>query len=158
MASSILRLAVCLAVCVGVGFLGSRSTTPAIQNWYALLAKPPGTPPNWVFPVVWTTLYMLMAVAWWLLWDKSERTADRRKAISLFLIQLAVNASWSPIFFSAKAVGPALLIIVVMVISTVATIIHSRRVNRLAAALLLPYLAWIIYAAYLNGGVWMLNP
>ena len=158
MLASTLRLAFCLAVCLGISFLGSWSTAPSIQSWYALLIKPPGTPPDWVFPIVWTTLYVLMAFAWWLLWDRSKPSSDRRTALSLFLLQLALNVSWSPMFFSAKAVGAALLIIIIIVVVTAATIVDAWRVNRLAASLLLPYFAWISYATYLNGGIWMLNP
>ncbi len=155
---SILRLALCLATCLAIGFVGSYVTAPAIQSWYMQLIKPPGTPPNWIFPVVWTTLYVLMAFAWWLLWDKSNESTARRTAISFFLVQLVLNASWSQVFFRAKAVGAGLLIIVAMVFATTATIVVAWRMNRLAAVLLLPYLAWICYATYLNGGIWWLNP
>ena len=112
---STLRLAACLAVCLAIGFVGSQSTASAISAWYAQLIKPPGTPPNWVFPVVWTTLYVLMALAGWLLWDRADESTTRRTAIAFFLVQLGLNASWSPVFFGAKAVVAGLLIIIAMV-------------------------------------------
>lgn len=156
MAMSIFRLGLCLAICLAIGILGGVSTRPAIQTWYATLAKPPGTPPNWVFPLVWTTLYVMLALAWWLLWDRTPER-QRGSAIAWFAAQLALNAIWSPLFFGNQAIGAALVVITLMVAATVATVVSAWRANKLAAILLMPYLAWISYATYLNGGIWFLN-
>jgi tryptophan-rich sensory protein len=106
--------------------------------------------------VVWTALYIMMAVALWRLWEKAAPSPARIRAIALFLVQLVLNAAWSPLFFGAHAVRAALIEIVVLAIAIALTIIASARVDRIAAWLLAPYLAWVAYAATLNGGiVWM---
>ncbi len=152
------RLVVCVALCLGIGGLGALVTTPEISTWYAGLVKPQWTPPNWMFPVVWNILYLMMAVSLWLLWQADAKMPDRRRAITLFLVQLALNAAWSPVFFALHRTQAALAIIVLLGIAVAATIITSWRVDRRAAALLIPYLAWIAYAATLNGGIVVFNP
>lgn len=150
------RLAACLVLCVGIGAVQGIVTRPQIAGWYSELAKPSWTPPSSVFPVVWTTLYIMMAVALWRLWEKVAPSPARNRAITLFLIQLALNAAWSPLFFGAHAVRAALIEIVVLAIAIALTIMASARVDRIAAWLLAPYLAWVAYATTLNAGiVWM---
>ena len=143
-------------LCVGTGAVQGIVTRPQIAGWYSKLAKPSWTPPSSAFPVVWTALYILMAVALWRLWEKAEPSPARNRAIALFFVQLALNAAWSPLFFGAHAVRAALIEIVVLVIAVALTILASARVDRIAAWLLAPYLAWVAYATTLNGGiVWM---
>lgn len=153
---STLRLIACLALCLGVGFVGSLMTQSEIPTWYAGLAKPSWTPPPIVFPIVWTTLYIMMAVSLWRLWE-SPSALPRRRALIWFLIQLALNAIWTPLFFGAHAVLTALIVLVLMICAVCATILHAMRVDRLAAWLLVPYLCWIAYASTLNAGVLFLN-
>lgn len=155
---SVFRFLVCAALCLGIGYVGGLSTRPSIPTWYASLAKPWWTPPNIAFPIVWTTLYAMMAVSLWLLWDRTADSAQRTRAITLFLVQLAFNALWSPVFFAWHLVWPAFAIIVVMIVLVVLTIRSAWDINRPAAWLLVPYLMWISYASTLNAGIGIMNP
>jgi tryptophan-rich sensory protein len=154
---SIVRLAACLLVCLGIGVLGSLSTKPEIAGWYAGLAKPFWTPPPVAFPIAWTTLYVLMAIAFWRLWDRTAPSPQRAQAMILFAVQLALNAAWSPVFFGWHGIRAGLAIIVLMIIAIAATIAAAARVDRIAAWLLLPYLGWVLYASTINAGVVWLN-
>src|SRR5512141_1922036 len=109
---SIIRLALSVLLCVSVGALEGLVTRPAIPTWYAGLIKPFWTPAPVVFPIAWTVLYVLMAVSFWRLWDLEIRSAARTRAMRWFLIQLALNALWSPVFFGWHGTKTALLIIV----------------------------------------------
>jgi tryptophan-rich sensory protein len=131
-------------------------------DWYAQLRKPPGNPPGWVFGPVWTTLYTLMAVAAWLVWRERSRGAASaagavRGALVLFFVQLALNAAWSPLFFAAQRPGWAFVDLCAMWVAILATIVAFRRVRPLASVLMLPYLAWVTFAGYLNFMIWRLN-
>lgn len=153
---SIVRLVVCFALCFGIAALGALATTPNIPGWYANLNKPSFTPPNYVFPIVWNILYALMAISLWRLWEAAS-SAERTRAITLFLLQLAVNLSWSFIFFGAKQITAGLMTILVLDALVLWTIIAAWKVDRFAAALLLPYLAWISYATALSVQIFRLN-
>lgn len=154
---SIARLLLCILVCVGIGIVGSIFTRPEIPAWYAGLAKPSWTPPPVVFPIAWTTLYVMMAVAFWRLWDRIAPSDARRRAMILFAIQLVLNAIWSPVFFGWHGIRTALAIIVLMAVFIAATIASAIKVDRIAAALLVPYLCWVLYASSINAGVVALN-
>lgn len=122
--------------------------------WYAGLDKPEWTPPSWLFGPAWTTLYLLMGIAAWRVWSRQAR----HPAISLFLLQLGLNALWTPLFFGLHRPDLAFFEILVLVAGVIATSIAFWRVDRIAAALLVPYLAWLSYAAALNGALWRMNP
>jgi tryptophan-rich sensory protein len=156
-ASSLVRLVVCVVLCLGVGAVGSLFTTPEIPTWYASLNKPAWTPPNGVFPIVWTTLYAMMAVTLWLLWERVPPSPARSTALGWFLVQLTLNAIWSPIFFGAHATVTALIVIALLLVAIVMTIRATWPLHRPAAMLLFPYLAWIAYASTLNAGIVALN-
>lgn len=123
--------------------------------WYDGLAKPSFNPPSWVFGPVWTTLYLLMGVAAWLVWDRQRAAA--RGALTLFVVQLIANAAWSWLFFGEQNPGLALLDIVVLWLLILATTIAFWRLHPVAGALLLPYLAWVTFATALNFEIWRLN-
>ena len=142
---SLIRLVLCLSLCLAVGFLGGQVSYPEILTWYAGLLKPAGTPPNGVFPWIWNTLYVLMGASLWLLWDRAPEDRARQTAIGLFFVQLSLNAAWAPVFFGMHQVFAALIIIILMVLLTAATILATWPVNRFAALFLVPYLAWITY-------------
>lgn len=154
---SFFRLVLAVALCLAVGAVGSMATTPKIPTWYAALAKPAWTPPDAVFPIVWTTLYVLMAVALWRLWQLHAPSPARRAAIGLWCLQLALNAVWSPVFFGFEAVGAALAIILALWLAIAATIWACARIDRMAAGLLVPYLVWVSYATALNAAIVALN-
>ncbi|MCX8090813.1 MAG: tryptophan-rich sensory protein [Verrucomicrobiae bacterium] len=126
-------------------------------EWYASLQKPSWTPPPWVFGPVWTVLYTMMAVAAWLVWRQGGFAAQRRP-LGLFVIQLALNASWTPLFFGLRRPDLAFAEIVLLWVAIAATLAAFRRVSVTAAWLLVPYLAWVSFAAALNFALWRLNP
>lgn len=151
-----LGLLLWVVLCLAAGGLGGLVTTPAIPTWYAQLEKPTWTPPDWLFGPAWTTLYLLMAVAAWLVWRRGGFAAQRRP-LTVFLVQLALNAAWSFLFFGLRNPGLALAEIVVLWVMIVATLLAFRRVSTVAALLLVPYLLWVTFAAALNFEVWRLN-
>lgn len=151
---SLLILLGFLLFTLAVGFAGGQVTAPNIPTWCAFLAKPSFNPPNWLFMPVWTTLYLLIAVAAWRVWRK---TGWRNAALALWLLQLVFNFAWSFIFFGAHALRPAFFELLAMWLAIAATIITFWRIDRAAGALLLPYLAWVSFAGVLNFWVWQLN-
>ena len=143
-----------LLVTLGVGALGSLFTTPAIPTWYAGLTHPGIAPPNWVFAPVWTTLYILMGFAAWQVW---KVTGLRSLAMAAFAIQLALNLAWSAIFFGLHNIAGALAEIVVLDLAILTTVIVYFRHDRPAGLLMLPYLAWTLFATLLTYAFWGLN-
>jgi tryptophan-rich sensory protein len=139
------------------GVVGSLATLSAIDGWYATLVRPALAPPNWVFGPVWTTLYALMGVAGWLVSRAPVEERLRRLAYLSFAVQLVLNAAWSFVFFGAEAIGPALGVIVVLLAAILVNAALFYRVDRRAGLLLVPYLAWVAFATYLNYGFWTLN-
>ncbi len=149
-------LAVSIAVCFAVAGIGSMLTTPSIGGWYATLAKPSWTPPNWLFGPVWSALYLAMAVAAWLVWRRAV-LPRARAALALFAMQLVLNVCWSAIFFRAHRPGLAFTEIVLLWILILATTLAFRPLSRAAAWLMAPYLFWVAFAAMLNYSIWRLN-
>lgn len=139
-------------VLVAAALIGGLSSPGA---WYTELRKPPGTPPNWVFGPVWTTLYLLMAVAAWLVWKSSPEPPLR--PLGLFVLQLILNAAWSWLFFVLKSPGLAFGDIVLLWLAIFFCIVAFIPISKPAAWLLAPYLGWVSYAAYLNLAIWILN-
>ena len=151
-----LTLAFWLAVVAAVGLAGSWVTLPKIPTWYASLAKPSFTPPNALFGPVWSTLYVMMAVAVWRIGGASAAAA-RPRAIGLFVVQLMLNALWSPVFFGLEAPKLGLAVIVLLLLALALTLAAFWRIDRPAGALLVPYLAWVAYATALNAAIVALN-
>lgn len=154
-AQSALVLVAFLAISFGVAALGTVSTIQNVNGWYADAAKAFWTPPNLVFGPVWTVLYTLMSVSAWLVWRERDRTKVR-PALTVYVIQLVLNAIWTPIFFGLyPAVGIAALWIALAIIGALdvlvlVTMLRFWPVRRAAAVLLIPYWAWVIYATTLN--------
>lgn len=152
------RMAILAIVVVfSASAIGGYVTYPAIAGWYAGLIKPAFTPPNWLFGPVWTLLYILMAVGFWRVLTRREATG-RAQAILWFLIQMALNASWSVAFFGLRSPVAGLLVIALLLIAIVMTILRFWRVDRQAAWLLSPYLLWVSFASALNLAIFWLNP
>ena len=126
-------------------------------EWFAALRKPAWNPPGWVFGPVWSALYTMMAVAAWLVWKRGGFAAQRQP-LALFLAQLVLNAAWTPLFFGLHRPGVAFAEIILLWLAIAWTIAAFWRVHRVAAWLLAPYLAWVSFAAVLNGTLWRLNP
>ncbi len=125
-------------------------------EWYAQIKKPTWNPPSWIFGPVWTVLYTMMAVAAWLVWRHNGWTTQLR-ALGWFLVQLGLNALWSPLFFGLNNLGLAFAEIVLLWLAILVTFRAFSSANRFAGALLLPYLAWVSFAAVLNFTLWQLN-
>jgi tryptophan-rich sensory protein len=141
-----------------LGTLSGRVSNSGYSNdWFAALAKPAIMPPGWVFPVAWAILYILLGLALAMVLH-ARGARGRPSAIAFFLVQLALNYSWSPIFFAAHKVGAAFVVILAMITLTIVTALLFARIRPLAALLLLPYLAWLLFAAALNWQVAALNP
>lgn len=154
------RTAILFAVCLGlplaVGAFGGIATASSVTTWYAGLTKPVFNPPSWIFGPVWTTLYLMMGVALFLVW-RTGATAQRNRALGLFFVQLALNGAWSFLFFGMERPDLALVNIVLLDVAIFATIHVFRPLSRPAAALLVPYLLWCLFATVLNGAIWNLN-
>jgi len=143
-----------------IGASGAIFTASGLESWYGTLQRPALAPPNWVFGPVWTALFALMGVAVWLVWRRLDDRQTRRQALAalgVFTVHLAVNVAWSAAFFGLQSVDLGLAVIVVLLSLILLTTWAFARVDRRAAALLCPYLAWTAFAAYLNYGFWVLN-
>lgn len=146
-----------ILVCEAAGAVGAVFTASAVGSWYTTLVRPEFAPPNWVFGPVWTTLYALMGIAAYLVWRHGWNRKNVRRALGVFAVQLALNAAWSPLFFGLHNPGAALIDIVLLWCAILATIVVFARISRTAACLLVPYLAWVTFATYLNYAIWTLN-
>lgn len=155
-AKDLLVLALLVGICLGIGALGGAVTAESVTTWYATLAKPSFNPPNWIFGPVWTVLYVLMAVAAWRVWRAADRDTARGP-LAVFALQLAVNLGWSVAFFGLRNPGLAVVVILALDLLVLSTALMFRRIDRPAAWLLVPYLAWIAFATALNVTIWRLN-
>lgn len=143
-------LALCFAAAGTAAFIST-------DGWYPGINKPAWNPPAWVFAPAWTFLYATMAVAAWLVWREGGWRSQAR-ALGLFILQWALNALWTPLFFGLHRPGLALIDILALWLAIIATMIAFWRVRRAAGALLAPYLAWVTFAAALNFAIWRMNP
>jgi benzodiazapine receptor len=153
-------LAAFLALALGVGALGavfSPGFSSSAARWYAALAKPAWLPPQTWFGPVWTALYVLMAIAAWMIW-RERYHRGRAVAIGAYAAQLLLNALWSPVFFGLKSIGGGLFVIVALWMAVAWTVREFARVRISAAIILAPYLLWVTFAAAINLSVWRLNP
>ncbi len=149
----LLALGAWLAVSFSAVLLGSFFMP---GDWFDSLRKPSWNPPGWIFGPVWTVLYTMMAVAAWLVWRQGG-WGKQRKPLLIFLAQLVLNAAWTPLFFGLHQPGLALIDIALLWFGIIAMIAAFWRVHHAAAALLVPYLAWVSFAAFLNFTIWRLN-
>ena len=152
------KLIIAVIVSELAGFCGAFFTTPAITSgWYASLSKPPLNPPSWVFAPVWSTLFLLMGISAFLVWEKGWYRADVKTALALFLTQLFLNLLWSIIFFGLHNPGGALIDIILLWLAIAILMKAFSSISKPAMWLLLPYLLWVSFATYLNLGIWLLN-
>mgnify|MGYP006293475413 FL=1 len=149
-------LIVSVALVAAVAAFGGSFTASGIGSWYESLQKPAWTPPNWLFGPAWTTLYLMMAVAAWLVW-KPAGLAAARGPLAAYVVQILLNGVWSAIFFGLKMPGTAFAEIVVLWLAILVTLVLFWRRSKLAGALLMPYILWVTYAGALNFSVWQLN-
>jgi tryptophan-rich sensory protein len=156
-AKDLLRLAISLIICQLAGFIGSLFTRPAISGWYAALNKPSFTPPSAVFGPVWFSLYVMMGISLFLVWHHGSRGQNVRTGMILFVIQLVLNTLWSILFFGFRSPPAGLVGILILWVAILLTLIHFWKVSRSAGVLLVPYIAWVSFAAVLNTSLWVLN-
>lgn len=153
----VIKLVVCVLVCLGVSYVGSLLTTPSIPTWYAALQKPPFNPPNWIFAPVWLTLFVLMGLSAFMVWDKGLARKEVRIGLGLFAAQLALNLTWSGVFFALRSPLWAFVDIIALWILILLTTIWFFRVSRLAGMLMIPYILWVSFASVLNLAIVVLN-
>ena len=136
---------------------GQIATYPNLAPWYAGLVKPSFNPPNWIFGPVWTILYVLMAFAVWRILRLPPASPARRIALTLFFVQLVLNAAWSWMFFGANSPLLGLINIVPQLLVVIATVVAFHRLDKVAAWCLVPLAAWVAFASVLNIAIWRLN-
>ncbi|WP_221259163.1 TspO/MBR family protein [Flavobacterium okayamense] len=156
--SKYLRIVYMIAICLAIGFLGSRITQMTIDTWYPTIEKPIFNPPNWVFAPVWTLLFILMGIAAGLVWNKlEENKEDVKKAMLFFIIQLLLNLLWSYLFFGLNNLLLAAIEIILLWLIIFETFMLFKRINLKAGYLLIPYLAWVGFASILTITIYILN-
>ncbi len=163
-----------ILACLVAGFIGSIFTTPAIPEWYAGLTRPSFSPPNWLFAPVWTTLYVLIGIAGYLIFDSKNKVEEKSKkekgnkwidkfaiakkdVMFVFWFQLVLNTTWSVLFFGMRNPLFALFEIVLLWATILVLIITGYRYSKVASFLLIPYLLWVSFASVLSGAIWYLN-
>lgn len=154
--SNILKLIISLIIPQVAGGIGSFFTMSKVPSWYAGLVRPSFNPPSWVFGPVWTALFLLMGYALYMVW-RGPKTQGQNIALIVFGVQMVLNTLWSILFFGLQSPGWALVEIVFLWLAILFTIILFWRLNRTAGILLLPYILWVSFAAFLNYSIWRLN-
>ena len=152
-----MKLITSFIVTFAAAALGSYFTFPSVSTWYASLNKPFFNPPNWVFGPVWTLLYILMALALYLVWKKEAPRPEKTKATILYVMQLALNALWSVIFFGMREPTLAFAEIIMLGFAVILTARSFSKIATVSGRLFIPYIAWVVFAAALNLGIVVLN-
>jgi benzodiazapine receptor len=154
----VLALVVSVLAVELVGASGAVFTAQGLAEWYSTLQRPAIAPPNWVFGPVWTALFALIGGAVWLVWRQADdQSGAVRVALGVFAVHFLANLAWSAVFFGMQAIGAGLAVIAVLWVLILATMWAFARVDRRAALLLVPYLCWVTFAAFLNYRFWVLN-
>ncbi|HMQ80823.1 MAG TPA: tryptophan-rich sensory protein [Ignavibacteria bacterium] len=153
----LLKLIFSIIICQLAGVIGSFFTVSNITSWYIDLNKPLLNPPNWVFGPVWITLYFLMGIALFLVWNKGLQSRFNRNAIILFMVQLLLNSLWSIVFFGLHQLLFSIFVIVLLWLLIFINIVQFGRISKTAAYLLIPYILWVSFASYLNIAIYILN-
>jgi len=149
-------LAAFVGACLAAGVIGTWLSGAMQSAWYAELRRPQWAPPAWLFGPVWTVLYASMGTSAWLVW-RGHGWRRGGNAMAAFMVQLALNSVWSGIFFGLRAPGWAFVELVALWVAILVTVVLFRRLERVAAMLLIPYLAWVSFAGALNFEIWRLN-
>lgn len=151
------RLIVSVLICQLAGAVGSVFTVTSIDSWYAAIEKPAFNPPSWVFSPVWITLYALMGISLYLVWEEGLERKEVKVGIFVFGLQLALNILWSFLFFGLQSPFYAFMEIILLWLSIFLTIVLFGKISKTASLLLVPYLLWVSFAALLNYRIWVLN-
>jgi len=151
-----LKLVVSLLICQVAGGIGSVFTAKSVSSWFLTLNKPSFNPPGWIFGPVWTILFLLMGYSLYLVWSKSNEP-EAKKALIFFSLQLVLNIAWSFCFFYLQNPLVAFIEIIILWLAILLTIIYFYKVSKVAAYFLIPYIAWVSFAAFLNFMLFYLN-
>lgn len=152
-----IKFFVALAASFLTALIGSVLTMPAITTWYQTINKPSFTPPNWLFGPAWTILFLLMAISWFLILKNGLTSKYYKTANYIFLVQLILNIFWSFLFFYIQSPFLAMLEIIAFWLILVLNFYYFYRINKKAAWLFVPYIAWVSFAAFLTYSIWRLN-
>ena len=152
------KLAISILICQLAGYAGSIFTKTSVDTWYRAIEKPFFTPPSWLFAPVWIFLYFMMGVSLFLVWDNGLENPQAKKAVSVFLLQLMINSSWSAVFFGMRDLALSVMTILLLWLAIIWTLAIFLRISKTAAFLLIPYLFWVSFAAVLNVSIFLLNP
>jgi benzodiazapine receptor len=155
--SQLPKLALSILVCQLAGVVGSVFTSSSVSDWYPTLIKPSFTPPGWVIGFVWIILFTLMGISLFLVWQKGPEKPEVRLALIVFFAQLAVNVFWNVAFFGLRSPPAGMAVIIVLLALIAVTIYKFLPISRTAALLLIPYILWVSFAAFLNFTLWRLN-
>ena len=155
--SPALKYIICIGGTLAVGSLSGLVTANSIDTWYTTLEKPSFNPPNWIFGPVWTLLYVLMGIAAGLVWNSLHDQGTIRRALTIYVVQLGLNATWSLVFFGLRTPTGALINIALLLAAIILCMRAFRPISPRAANLLYPYLAWVSFAALLNASIAQLN-
>ena len=151
-----LKFLVSIILPLSLGAIAGMFTSQSVPEWYATLNRPSFNPPNWIFGPVWTSLYILMGISFFLIW-KQEASKVRNRAILIFLLQLMLNFAWSFIFFYFNMIGLALVEIILLWISIVLMLVVFYKIKPVASYINIPYLLWVTFATVLNASYYILN-
>ncbi|HML06006.1 MAG TPA: TspO/MBR family protein [Methanobacterium sp.] len=154
----IIKLVISILIPLIAGFIGSIATFDGITNFFNVLNKPVWTPPSWAFAPIWTTLFILMGIALFLVWRKGFERRDVKIAMAIFGVQIILNILWSVIFFGLRSITGGLIEIIILWIAILVNIVVFYRISKAAGLLLVPYIIWVTIASYLTYTVYILNP
>ena len=154
----LVRISLVVTTCLLIGYLSGMVTKESVQTWFPTLVKPVFNPPSWVFFPVWTILYVMLGISGGMVWNRLESDETNvKKAFKIFVIQLALNALWSYLFFGLHNPLLAFIEIILLWLMIFETYNQFKKIDKIAGYLLLPYLAWVSFATVLNISIWWLN-
>ncbi len=154
---NILALVSCIGLCLAAGSVGSIFTSSSVDSWYSTINKPSFNPPNWIFGPVWTTLFIMMGVSLYMIWSEGTKKKEVRQAMSVFGMQFVLNILWSLFFFGLESPLLGLIDILFLWLTILLNIFLFYRISKKAGILLMPYLAWVSFAAVLNFAIFLIN-
>jgi tryptophan-rich sensory protein len=156
--NDIVKLVISILIPLIAGFIGSFATLDGVTSFFNVLNKPAWTPPGWAFAPIWTTLYILMGIALFLVWQKGFERRDVKIAMAVFGVQIILNVLWSVIFFGFRSITGGLIEIIFLWIAILVNIIVFYKISKTAGLLLIPYIIWVTIASYLTYTIYLLNP
>jgi len=146
-----------IALTLSIGALGGWATATSVQTWYPTLNKPSFNPPNWLFAPVWTSLYLSIGIAAYLVWIKRDTITHFPRTVAIYLIQLILNLAWSFIFFYLHEIGFALFEILILLVVIIVNALMFYKINKWAGLIFIPYILWVSFASFLTYNIFLLN-